>query len=290
MTRNTQLLTALAIGSAVAWSSPTLAVPTTIFSTTLGSDNDGVGGFTQSADNFYGGYTTNTDNVQWFQQNVDSLNGGPGTDTNGGLNNNSLLQAFALDRSVGNAYTISGTMKWSAEADRNNRQGIYLFGDEGDLVAGSGENETGALSFLYNSDDQDILYSIGIDQGGQTSQAISSPDVPDTNSYYTDEQLTFQAEVTFVNNGGVDEIDITFTMFNNFGGNASSDTLDVTVDAATYTGDFFGFAGRTRDDGDGNSIAKYETFSIIQTAVPEPSSLALMGLGGLLAFRRRRSA
>jgi hypothetical protein len=116
---------------------------------------------------------------------------------------------------------------------------------------------------------------------------------PATDSYFTNETLTFQADINFVNNGGTDQIEILYTMFNDFGSSTASNTLNlITVDAADYTGGFFGFAGRTRNDGSappGDSIANYNSFSVVQ--VPEPSSFALLagGLGGMMLLRRRSS-
>lgn len=268
----------------------------TILDVTFGSSNDGLGGFTQSTTNNTGAgatsWTTNADSVSsttsWIS----------GT---GSLINNSLLRSVTIDRSNGKSYQITGILTWSAEADRNNRQGIYLFGDEPDLgVDPPGDAETGNISFLYNSDDQQIVSGTGIGAvlfGSPITASnpvnISNPDVPATNSYYTDEQLTYQADIDFVNNGGTDQIEITLTMFNDFGGTPSSDSIDLIVDAADYTGSYFGFAGRTRNDtGPGNdSIANYESFSITDTTVPEPSTYALItgcAVIGLAVMRRRR--
>jgi hypothetical protein len=251
---------------------------------TFGSDNDGLAGFTQSPDNFYGGYTTNATNVEWFQQENNNLNGGPGGDTDGGLANNSLLRSFTLDRTNGSTYTIIGELTWSAEADRNNRQGIYLFGNSSTIP---NEDEAGALSLHYQADAGQLRIAEGLDLNNNLA-SIAATGAPATNSLFSS-PLIFEAVISFVDNGGTDEIDVAFTLFNDFDGdtNFASNTISLTVLAADYTGSFFGFAGRVRDDGDGNSVTLYESFSVI----PEPSSFAfLLGVAGLglVAARRRR--
>jgi hypothetical protein len=252
---------------------------------TFGSDNDGLAGFTQSPDNFYGGYTINATNVEWFQQENNNLNGGPGGDTDGGLNNNSLLRSFALDRTNGSSYTFTGVLTWSAEADRNNRQGLYLFGDSSIIP---NEDEAGALSLHYQADAGQLRIAEGLDLNNNLA-SVAATGAPATNAYFTSVPLTFQADIAFVDNGGTDEIDVTFTLFNDFDGDSTfvSNTTSLTVLAADYTGSFFGFAGRVRDDGDGNSVTLYESFAII----PEPSTFLLVGLAGLgfLFFRRRHA-
>jgi len=245
------------------------------FSTTLGTDNDGLGGFTISTTGADDSWNTTTSAVVH-------------TNT-GGATNNSLLQDFSFDTSVGTAYQIIGTLTWTAEADRNNRNGIYLFGNQADLGVAPGENELGALSFLWNSDDQDILHAEGIDVPGSiVTQGISNPDVPATNTVYT-EQVTFQADFEYLA-GDLIQLDLSF--FNNFGGNPGFDMMtQFTLDSTVYTGGYFGFAGRTRDDGASNSIGNYEQFSFTQTAVPEPSAFGLItaGMAGMMLLRRRRS-
>jgi hypothetical protein len=238
---------------------------------TFGSANDGVAGFTQSATTGSQTWGTNANDVTFTQP-------------NNSLENNSLLKEFIFDRSNGNSYTITGTMTWSAEADRNNRQGIYLFGNADEVT---NELATGEISLQYQADARAMRASIGLN-GGTLETDITPADAPATNNVFTNEPFTFQAEISFVNNGGTDQIEILYTMFNEFGASTASNTMPlITVDAADYSGTYFGFAGRTRDDGASDSIASYQSFAII----PEPSTFLLVGLAGLgfLFFRRRHA-
>ncbi|HKL20952.1 MAG TPA: hypothetical protein VJ904_04055, partial [Tichowtungia sp.] len=239
--------------------------------TVFGSDNDGWGGFTQSdiatdgADP-YNSWVLEADSARFTESTT------PG-DGNGGLHNNSLLKLFEIDRSIGSAYTITGTLAWSAEADRNNRQGIYLFGDYDNVTTGDNEDEFGALSLQYQADNQVMRISEGLDSG-ETGfvKDLSPANAPAVNSYFTDLQFTFKAEIAFINTNGTDEIDIVYNLIDEFGGSPATNTLSIVVNAADYTGDYFGFAGRTRNDGAGDSVARYKTFSIeTPDGGPEPT-------------------
>jgi hypothetical protein len=245
------------------------SIGTNLLEVTFGSANDGLAGFTQSS--------TNSPN---FWTDPIPSNSVEFTTAEAGLVNNSLLKETVLpDREFGAAYRIEGIISWAAEADRNNRQGIYLFGNVADLgvepiefvedgvtnTIPDSEKETGALGLNWNSDDEDIVFNtIGIGDGADPKN-ISSSFVPQENSVY-DEEVTFRADIVFTNTAGTNQIVVTYTMFNQFGGTLGSDTITKALVKDDYKGDYFGFAGRTRQDGGTDSVANYKYFRIVQTA------------------------
>lgn len=252
---------------------------------TFGSNNDGLGGFTQSALDTGVTWTTNADSVQYSSSNTGTLN-------------SSFLGSFVLDRTPGNIYTATGVVTLTdGYADDNNRVGIYLFGDANVVPD---EDEAGALGIIFNMDDNvvagppgdnaddNLAIRVGIDN---TTLGGPSARNENTTAYAQDlfgTQVTLSATFAFV---GTDiEVSATLT-------DADGDVTTVapiTVAAADYTGDYFGFVTRARSrnngvQGDPRSnpwVMDYESFNI--TVVPEPASLALLGIGGLCVIRRRR--
>jgi hypothetical protein len=294
MKRKAQLFTAIALGSAMACTSPAMAVPVT---TTFGSDNDGLGGFSHTAiDNTNTFLATQAGSVQYRNQNLGTLDAG-------------FIRQFSIDRTAdsGLVYTVSGTFTVSdGYADDNNRLGLVLFTDPTTVLSRS---NSGQIGIIWNTDDGSVNQgptgnnaqdSLNILNGFNNVDAdVSVPKVlrNQTTEYAQDllqgSQITISADFWFTGTDIMIEASMT-----DAGGVTNIGTA--TVLATDFTGDYFGFASayRARNyDGtpdptgaarDNPLVQDYESFSI--TVVPEPSSLALMGLGGLLAFRRRRSA
>jgi hypothetical protein len=259
---------------------------TTIFTADFGSNDDGLAGFTQTGTGTYDSWTTQAESIRY------SLDGLGTNDT--GTENSSFLREITFDRANGNAYTMEGTFTWvDGNVDRNSRFGMYLFGDAATIP---NENELGAIGAIYNSDDggfgndanaDDRLYhAIGIDQSVINDQDRVQTLVPVASDNFGS-VVTMSTDFSFFDNAGTDSISIETTL--TMGGEDT--TVTTVVAAADYTGDYFGFVTRARDNNERPWVLDYETFSLTQTAVPEPSAFALIagGMVGMLLLRRRRS-
>lgn len=294
MTRNKQLLTALAVGSALACASPALAVPVNVV---FGSDNDGLGGFTHTAiDNTSTFLNTEAGSVEYRNQNAGTIDAG-------------FINQFTIDRTAdsGLIYTVSGTFTVSdGYADDNNRVGLVLFTDPTTVLSRS---NSGQIGLVWNADDSsaagspgnnvDDNFGIYNDFEGSTLADVSVPKelrnqtIPYAQDLLQGTEITISADFWFTGTDIMIEASMT-----DAGGVTNTGTA--TVLASDFAGEYFGFvsAYRARNyDGtpdpsgasrDNPLVQDYESFSI--TVVPEPSSLALLGLGGLLASRRRRRA
>jgi hypothetical protein len=208
----------------------------------FGSENQGFAGFTQSASGSTEIWSLQPDSVSY--ENRDT-----------GTKNSSFLREFPLNRADGNRYTIEGLVQLTdGYADDNNRIGIYLFGDS-DVAPN--EDETGALCLLLNLDTGMLRLMEGIDKS-----MIAETDTGRgmDNSLFSN-NVKFTASILFTGN----DIQITGIFTDEF--NASTN-LSTTVPAASYTGDYFGFATRSRSRnfgvvGDARSapfIMDYESF------------------------------
>lgn len=263
---------------------PALAVPVNV---NFGSNNDGLGGFTQSFPGPAQSWNTNADSIQYRSEDTGTVN-------------HSFLGQAILDRSPGKSYTMTGVLTLdSIDPDDNSRIGMYMFGDTAAIID---HLEIGAVGLIWNADDggpgsdagpdDDVQLRVGIDfaaisdevQRNQTTTPIAG-DLAGT-------QITFETMINFALNGT--DINIESKMIQ-----ADGDVTEVSasVVAADYTGDYFGFVGRNRSrDFATDPLAspatqiQYESFSIVQNPdiIPEPASLALMSAAGLFLGKRSR--
>jgi hypothetical protein len=287
----------LAIGLLLACGAPATAA---VVSVTFGSNNDGLGGFTQSTvatpyTNSNSGntipseiWTTNTESVQYRNQDQ-------------GTRNSSFLRSVPLDRSSGKAYTVTGVVTLTdGYADDNNRVGLYFFGDSAEVP---NEDEVGAIGLIFNADDSSsggspggnnpdgFSLRVGIDSTSLSSDVVRNQTPTPYAQDLFGTELTMSADVAFV--GANIQIDAVITDSNG----ATTVIPTLTVAAADYTGDYFGFVTRARarlfdDTAAGTDTGRslpwvmdYESFSIVE--VPEPASFLMAGLAGLLTLGRR---
>lgn len=270
MRSSTRIITPLSIGLALCATSA-MAVPVSV---TFGSDNDGLGGFANPTPVGTEVWSTSADSVNYAFGEIDEDE----------AHTSSLLRSFSLDTSDGQSYTIEGTVTLTAGyGDDNNRIGLLLFNDNATQTSDGG----GGLWLRLHAD-SNSSGGIGIADGiaGTVLQGIT-PASNLSGSYSGDSWIgttvTFKGDIEYT--AGNINVDFTFTDQDNI-----SDTVSTTVSAASYTGTHFGFTSKWRQRGDDGSARNapaafdYKSFSI----VPEPSSLALLGLGGLCVLRRRR--
>lgn len=205
----------------------------------FGSSNEGFASFTQSTEATGMSWSLQADSVQMRCENTGTVN-------------TSLLREFPLDRSVGATYTIEGVIELTdGYADDNNRVGLYLFGDSAEIP---GEDEVGAIGLIFNTDDSssagypgnnaddNLTLTNGINTPIPSGQVLRNQTIPYAQDLFgTTVALT--ATITFVDNAGTEEIVIVGTITDSGG---ISNTVTATVNAAAYTGDYFGFVTRAR--------------------------------------------
>jgi hypothetical protein len=252
----------------------------------FGSDNDGLGGFTQSTPSTGESWSTLAGSVR---------NVNDGTLNAQSTLNSSFLGEYVLNRANGSSYNFLGTLTWAGgDPDRNSRFGMYFFGDNATIP---NEDELGALGVIFNTDDGGIdqddnaddqlgIY-VGIDQNQLTTTSRTQTLVPIA-SDLIGSQIYLSIMISFIDSAGTDSIEIEASM--TAGGETT--VTNTVVTAADYTGDYFGFVTRTRDDTSGLPwTVDYESFELTQIAVPEPSAFALIagGFASLILVRRRRS-
>ncbi|HKL22812.1 MAG TPA: hypothetical protein VJ904_13475, partial [Tichowtungia sp.] len=201
---------------------------------TFGSNNDGLGGFTQSTGHPDSNWSTLANSVQIAQTN--------------GTENTSLLKEYSLDTSAGNSYTFEGTVGIvSSGCDNNVRVGFYLFGDSSVIP---NEDEAGAIGMPFNMDDggpennsnadDDIGFRVGIDNTALSAEVERNQTSTPICGNLQGTDIRFVVDIAYV---GTDiQIDAKLIEAD------STETVipTLTVAAADYTGDWFGFCTRAR--------------------------------------------
>lgn len=258
----------------------------------FGSLYGGLGGFNQS--------TTDPQQERWVMQTNsvryinDDPDGGPDIGREGAIKNASLLRRFVLDRSPGQSYRVEGTVRLvDGYADDNNRVGLSLFSavnDFGHEIGFTDQRQPNTLSLLYNTDDGAAKIRQGINSSELAVQKKQGGYLARDDTVFADTRVRLAADLLFKDD---QTIEVVFTLVDD---KDDTTTVSTVVQAADYTGDYFGFATRTRNRGVSSSnrnapfTIDYENISVTKTDIPEPMSLALWGgaLAGFLVVGRRR--
>ena len=230
-----------------------LGIPST---THFGSESDGAGGFTSAT----------TDPNQTWSEGADSLTmtlTGPS-----GLRNSSLLQQAVLDRSSGSTYTFTGTMTWAGGyADDNNRTGLMLFADGAEITS-----ETEGLSLQWNIDRNQVAA-----RNGLNGDFLSvTPKVGLVGADIFGETFTYEGTITY----GETNIDLDFVLRDPDG---TETLIFTTALAASFPGEYFGFASRNRvrNETDNDQVLDFESFSISTTVeAADPVLTSFQPIGG----------
>jgi len=237
--------------------SPALALPIEFLDVTFGSDANGV-------DNGFAGFTEGG-NGTW-SEGTESINFKRSATNNGSayVMTNALTGVNALSTDAGNSYTFTSVIQYNSIEERLDRArvGMVVFGDS------NGDN--GIFLQLYNTS----LWGIGTNIGDQPSNPWGGA------TFGTGAIYTLETTVTFTENDADVSIKLTDNQVV-----PVTDTLTGTVAKTSLVGDYHGLA--TRNQGLDFDI---QSFNITQTAIPEPSTLALLGvaLGWIFCMRRRR--
>lgn len=225
----------------------------------FGTDFDELAGFTTSTPSGTESWSLTADSVHYAfgVLNVDEAHTA------------SLLKSYSLDRSNGSSYSFEGVVDLTdGYGDDNNRIGILLFNDFATQTADGG----GGLWLVLNTDGRSIAISSGI-KG--TSLASGTPTGNCSGDSWIGTTLKFTADLVFTNIGGTDKINLTFTFTDQ---DDHTDVLTAQVNAADYTGTYFGFATKWRQRGDAASSSNlnipvdidYRSFRMTDHNIPEP--------------------
>lgn len=158
--------------------------------------------------------------------------------TTRGNQNGSLLRAFPIERSDGASYTVEGVFKLvNGYAHDNNRVGLYLFGDK---ASAGRRTEEGALAVLFNLEGGTIGIYEGLNGRGLAAESTGRR----TDSRWFGSEVRLTVDLVFKGAGDdAGTIDIVATLTDDSGAATST---EATVEAGRFTGDWFGFATRTR--------------------------------------------
>jgi hypothetical protein len=181
---------------------------------------------------------------------------------------------------------------------------IYIDLSDADIAAGSyGFDFTVAINNNLGDHAQDNIFHVGaIDDGNggyelavnasHNSDAELNPFKVNNSPFGTSPEVFTQSgwytfQVTFTPSATPDTVDVLFEVVDDGGGtffSATTQSSPAQYSLSTAGGDRYGWLTFVETD---NGLPVDSTFV---TAVPEPTSLALLALGGLAVLRRRRSA